>query len=366
MTTTATTTTTSSTSTPPPPASRDLIARWTAARAANPHLRTRDAAAQLGVSECELLATGLGDTVTVLDGELATLLRQLTGVGRCMGLTRNEHCVIEVDGLYDNVELGPHAGQVIGEGIDLRVFMSRWYVALAVDEPHPKLPRTRRRGVHVFDQAGTAVHKIFLGDETDGGKPEAWAEMIATRRATSQSLPPLRAPEPAPAPKAEADLDTLALQADWDAMQDTHEFFLLLRKHGVTRRQALRLAGPSRARLTTVASLEQLLTSASAAELKTMIFVGNPGCIQIFSGLPRRVVRTGPWFNLMDPGFNLHLREDKVAEAWLVAKPTAAGLVRSLELLDERGETIALVFRKRDDRASAEDPTWVELIGALP
>jgi putative hemin transport protein len=96
-----------------------------------------------------------------------------------------------------------------------------------------------------------------------------------------------------------------------------------------------------------------------------MIFVGNRGCLQVFSGAVDRVERLGPWLNVLDPGFNLHLREDRIVSSWVVAKPTSAGIVRSLELYDDGGDTIALVFRKRDDRTAAEDPAWSQQLARL-
>ena len=55
-----------------------------------------------------------------------------------------------------------------------------------------------------------------------------------------------------------------------------------------------------------------MLEGAAAAELPVMIFVGNPGCVQIHSGPVRRIEVMGPWLNVLDPRFNLHLREDLI------------------------------------------------------
>jgi len=55
----------------------------------------------------------------------------------------------------------------------------------------------------------------------------------------------------------------------------------------------------------------------------------------------------GPWINVLDPGFNLHLREDLVTQVWLVKKPTTDGVVTSIELFDAQGEFIAYFFGKR-------------------
>jgi putative hemin transport protein len=96
-----------------------------------------------------------------------------------------------------------------------------------------------------------------------------------------------------------------------------------------------------------------------------MVFVGNPGCIQIHTGPVARIVPMGPWINVMDPGFNLHLRADHVREAWVVRKPTSDGIVTSLELFDATGETIALLFGARKP-GKPEDERWRELVAGLP
>ena len=343
--------------------SLDLGTRWQALRAAKPELRIRDAAAALGTTELELLATTVGTTARWLDHDGAALVHGLVDVGRCMALTRNDSAVSEVRGRYGGVELGPHAGQVVGDGIDLRVFMSHWRYALAVTEPDPRGGLSLRRSIHVFDGAGVAVHKVYL--EAEGGDPAAWDALVAARAAATAPTLELT---PAVAPPTVPDdaVDVAALRADWDAMTDTHEFFLLLRKHRVTRPQALRLAGPERARQVHGSSLGQVLAEASETALRLMLFIGNRGCLQVFSGTVARIKRMGPWLNVLDPDFNLHLREDHLASSWWVDKPTAFGTVRSLELFDATGNTIAMVFAKRDDRRQVEDSAWAALLGRLP
>jgi putative hemin transport protein len=338
----------------------DLAALWRTLRTVRPGVRTRDAAVELGVSEAELVATSLGDIAVRLDDNPGDLLHALTEVGRCFALTRNEHAVSEVRGRYGGIELGAHAGQVIGDRIDLRVFLDHWRSLFAIDEPHPQRRGERRRSIHVFDRAGTAVHKIYL--EPDGDA-KTWDAIVATRTVTTPLVV-----DPAPPRRVEvpdAAIDRAGLLADWDAMTDTHEFFRLLIKHGVTRTQALRLVGDHRARRVRDESIDQVLHVAAETCDQIMIFVGNRGCIQVFSGAIRRIVRHGPWLNVLDPDFNLHLRTDRIASSWVVAKPTRAGIVSSLELYDADGETIALVFRKRDDRERAEDPVWRALLDRL-
>jgi putative hemin transport protein len=340
----------------------EIATMWKTLRALRPAVRTRDAAAELGVSEAELVQTMVGDGAVRLDGRPADLLHALTEVGRCMALTRNDHAVSEVRGRYGGVELGAHAGQVVGEHIDLRVFLGHWFHLFAIDEPHPQRDGARRRSIHVFDRSGTAVHKIYLEPDQD---PRTWDAVVASRTVAPTPLV-LEAAPPRRTERLDALIDRDAFVAGWDAMQDTHEFFHLLAEHRATRTQALRLAGEARAHRVANHAIDQLLTRAAEGGDQIMIFVGNRGCLQVFSGQIQRVVRTGPWLNVLDPAFNLHLRADQIASSWVVRKPTRSGVVTSLELFDDRGETVAMVFRKRDDRACAEDPAWRALIEQLP
>lgn len=338
-----------------------LARRWAELRAAQPSLRVRDAADALGVSELELAATQVGATARWLDGDLAALLHGLPAVGRCMALTRNPAAVSEVRGRYGGVELAPGAGLVHGEAIDLRVFLTHWRYALAIAEGDPRRPDGVRRSIQVFDGAGTAIHKVYL--EPDGDR-SAWEALIAARAAATAPTLDL-APAVSAAARPDAEVDTAALARDWDALTDTHEFFPMLRRHGVTRTQALRLAGGRRARQVSAQALAIVLGDASETARPIMIFVGNRGCIQIHSGPVVRIRRIDRWLNVLDPAFNLHLREELIARAWVVTKPTSAGPVTSLELFDAAGEVIALVFSQRDDRGATEDPGWASLLGHL-
>ena len=72
----------------------------------------------------------------------------------------------------------------------------------------------------------------------------------------------------------------------------------------------------------------------------------------------------GSWLNILDPAFNLHLREDHVAQAWLVKKPTTDGIVTSIELFDQHQQPIALFFGKRKP-AQPELTSWRNLLQEL-
>jgi putative hemin transport protein len=95
-----------------------------------------------------------------------------------------------------------------------------------------------------------------------------------------------------------------------------------------------------------------------------MVFVGNHGMIQIHTGPVKTVRAMSPWLNVLDPGFNLHLRSDLVASAWVVCKPTSDGIVTSLELFDAEGESIAMLFGARKP-GTPELAGWRGLIAGI-
>lgn len=340
-----------------------LAARWAALRADEPKLRIRDAAQKLGVSEAELLATTVdGRTVIRLEPRFRDLLGEVPALGKVMALTRNAEAVHERKGVYEGVDTTGHAGLVVGPDIDLRLFFNEWVHGFALDENAGEGAPASRRSLQVFDARGNSIHKIFLQDDAAAA---AFGRLVARYRADDQS-PALSVVPTAPRPAGVSDaaIDVEAFRAAWDALQDTHEFFSLLRIFKLGRTQALRLAGPARALGLNPGAVRTLLEEASNRELPIMIFVGNPGCIQIHTGPVRNVKVMGPWLNVMDPEFNLHMREDLVDSAWLVRKPTRDGVVTSVELFNAEGDNIALIFGKRKP-GQPEDPAWQKLVAKL-
>lgn len=324
-----------------------IRAQYQARRQAG-QVRHRDVAGQLGLSEGELIAAHVGGAAA--DGQLAAvrlqagwpqLMAELEALGEVMALTRNASCVHEKVGVYRHVSVEGEVGLVLGGAIDLRVFYRHWAHGFAVSET---TKAGVQRSLQFFDATGTAIHKVFLKPQSDVA---AYAALV-TRHADAAQAPGLCALPAAPvAETADAQIDAAGLRRAWSELRDTHDFFGLLKRFGVTRTQGLRLADPRFVQQVEAASAHQLLESAARDGVAIMVFVGNPGMIQIHTGHVKRIAVMGPWINVLDPGFNLHLREDHIASAWVVRKPTVDGLVTSLELFDADGRVIAMLFGER-------------------
>lgn len=323
-----------------------------------PKMRARDIADTLGVSEAELIAARCGDGATRIDAHPDAIMGAAQTLGPVMALTRNESCVHEKIGVYANYHGGDHASMILTEDIDLRMFPSHWRHAFAVEK---QTDNGVQHSLQVFDAAGDAVHKIFLRDGSDVAAFDAARNAL---RHADQS--PECATDPRqPAETARENPDKLdILRAEWVRMTDTHQFLRLTSKLRMNRLGAYRSVGAPFVRALPVTAVDAMLHRVRDAGLEIMVFVGNRGCIQIHSGPVRALSPMGPWLNVMDPGFNLHLRADRIAEVWAVDKPTQRGPAVSIEAFDADGSLILQVFglgkEGRDCRAA-----WGELVAGL-
>lgn len=313
--------------------------------------RHRDIADQLGISEAQLIAAHLD---VADEGPAAPLhairlrncwpdiIEALEPVGQVMALSRNDSCVHEKVGVYRHASHHGQSGLVLGGAIDLRLFYQQWEHGFAVME---KSPQGYQRSLQFFDASGLAIHKIFLRPES----MESAYEALVLRYADELQQPGITV-RPAAARARELpdhSIDVAGFRQAWVALRDTHDFFSLLERFALTRTQALRLAPPQYVQQVEPACIGPLIDNAARQGVPLMLFVGNAGIIQIHSGPLKKVSTMGPWLNVLDAEFNLHLRVDHIASAWIVRKPTVDGMVTSVELFDADGGAIAMLLGER-------------------
>ena len=220
----------------------DFKQLWNTFRRDNPKVRIRDAAEQLGVSEAELVATSCGENAIRLQAEWPQFIQCLESLGPVMALTRNAHAVHEKHGVFRNVHIHGQMGLVLDEGIDLRLFMNHWHLGFAVEQEGRKTvrlssPKPTLHGFQFFDQHGTAVHKVYLTDESDHA---AYQQLIDEFASDDQSPVQCVCPTiPAVPDKADDAIDVAGLEAAWNALEDTHDFHRSLAEVYVGRVQAL-------------------------------------------------------------------------------------------------------------------------------
>ncbi|MEM1214504.1 MAG: ChuX/HutX family heme-like substrate-binding protein [Bacteroidota bacterium] len=330
----------------------------------HPRLRSRDLATRLGVSELEVVSLDIGHHVTRLTGDWKSLLQGVKNVGRVMALTRNAHCVHERKGVYDNLKFygGAHnMGVAVNPDIDLRFFMNEWTYGLAIEMDRGKYGILY--GLQFYNAKGEAVHKIYT---TPSSKVAAFKRLVELFTADEQEPIVLTDRSPAAATVAlpDAQIDQVGFQQAWRNLEDTHDFFSMLKKYEVTRTQGLRMAPEGFTEKVPNEAVVQVLEAAAAGEVSIMCFVHSKGCIQIHTGPVQQLKTMGDWYNILDEAFNLHLDLSGVHETWVVKKPTKDGIVTSLELFDADGNLIVYFFGARKP-GQVELEAWREIIAKV-
>lgn len=328
------------------------------AKSDNPKMRERDIAAKLGISEADYVEAWTGHGVFRITTDFDRIFPRIEELGPVTALTRNENAVHEKIGVYDNFRTGKHAAMMLGAEIDMRMFPRHWAYGFAVENDTGE---TVKRSFQFFDAHGEALHKIHLRADSNVA---AWKK-LAAELALEASEPLAVVPPSVEIFENDNAVPMEELKTRWSAMTDTHQFPGLLNKLKLSRHKAVSSIGSDYAWKLERTAIQPLLEGAASIALPIMCFVGNRGCIQIHSGPVQKVATMGPWLNIMDETFHLHLRADRIAEVWAVRKPVDGGHVTSVEAFDAQGELVIQFFGKRIEGQDERGP-WRALVESLP
>jgi putative hemin transport protein len=341
-----------------------LAQRWQALLEEQPKLRIRNAAGALDVSELELLLSRAEGTQP-LKPEFGALMSAMDDVGDVMILTRNDQAVHEVTATFKKFTVAGKGAMGLAVGdIDVRVFLNQWAHGYLVTENTGKITR---ESLQFFSAYGLALHKIYKTEATNSA---AWDALLGNYLDSSVPAPQLTE-APAREPRADASaIDVDALRKDWAVLKDVHHFHAMLKRNKVDRLTAVELVGSewiTRLKTTTPevrSPLDRILEQAKASECAIMVFVGNPGIVQIFAGTVDKIKRVGPWMNVLDKGFNLHANTDGITDWFVVRRPSTDGIITSLEGYNADSDIVITLFGDRKP-GNPESTHWQREVEAL-
>lgn len=337
------------------PQLQNLRVLWQEYRLNNPSMRIRTAAQELEVSEAELVQTGVDGACTRLGPISTDMISALSALGKVMALTRSDALVHEVHGVFGEAKSRGNTVMFFRPGQDTRYFLEFWAFAFAIDAG-------KRSSLQFFDWHGTAVHKIFLQDHSNH---HAYDALVSQYRAQDQ-LTPINTQGPNfTNPSISLLSDPEALRASWRQIQDVHEASRILRNYRHPKAMAYQDLGPEYARLLNPGSVEKVLTLVAEQHLPIMIFGMNQGAVQSYAGFITNLVTYGPWFNILDSDFNIHLMQNAIGQVWHLSKPSQDGPINTISVLDHQHEEI-MVITDRRLRGERESGIWHSLISSLP
>ncbi|WP_455474485.1 hemin-degrading factor [Bartonella sp. B30(2025)] len=322
-------------------------------------LHNRDFAISIGISEAELIAAycTIGKAKR-LQANVATFLENAPKLGTVLALTRNEYAVHEITGCFEKIIQNQDVSLTLGE-IDLRIFFKQWKFCFEYDMTILEKPT---KSLQFFNQYGDAIFKLYSKDETH---MEEWAKLVDKLFHEDQSSS-LDISHHLPATKHDiSNLDIDKFRDSWRKMTDVHQLKNIISEFKITRNDAVKYAGNEFADQLKIESVEIMLNQVAQQEVPIMCFVGNKGCIQIFSGKIKNIKQVKSWLNILDLKFHMHLLISGIDNVWRVRKPTSNGYVSSLEVFDKNGEMIIQFFGVRKE-GKEEREDWRALLNNLP
>lgn len=333
-----------------------LNERWAAFRRDNPGVRKRYAAAELGVSEAQLVALDCGAGNIRLDARFGDILRDLEALGELLAFTRNDYVVHETVGAYRDLKSRGETAMFFQPGQDLRLFLARWRSAFAVDEDG-------RHSIQFFDTHGAAAHKVYMTGQSD---MPAYRRLVEKYRAANQGrVESVTVAETPTVPTDGPAIDRQALADRWSNMTDVHQSSGIIKTFGGGDQQLVyRALDDEYACLLDPTMVEALLTHAAKQQLPLMIFIMGQSAVQSYGGKIHQLSRSGPWFNILDDGFSLHMKSAHIGAMWLLRKPSDDGWITSLDVFDSEGREILVICDDRY-RGQAESPDWTNTLQAL-
>ena len=322
-----------------------------------------DWAALLDSSEGALQACRIGREKVWPLKDIVAVLKALPSLGRVLALTRNQGVVNEYKGIYPEPKLGEagtHAAGIFLDigGLDLRLFMSHWHWACAIEDETPK---GKRLSLQFFDQHGCAVHKVFSLEETN---LTAWQALLDEQAVAAEDavLPEFVTVEPELHPEPASPMQ---VAEEWRQMKDVHQFFSLIRRHRITRFSAVKAVPDDLSREVSIDAFQQLVDATAEKAMEIMIFVGSRGCVQIYTGKTQGIKSMRGWLNIFEENFTLHANPETFAHAYVTRKPQSSGWVTSLEVFDKSGTLLLQMYARREEN-NPEQAAWTALLAQLP
>ncbi|MDP2177017.1 ChuX/HutX family heme-like substrate-binding protein [Methylicorpusculum sp.] len=332
-----------------------LKQEWSELCLAIPRLRIREAAATLNVSEAELLATECGSTVTRLNLDWPLIFESLSATGPVMALTRNDFAVHETTGLYTVTDHSDDGCRVESNTVNLQLLTQVIHVAFGVKEASPNGPRF---SLQFFAADGSAIHKLYMTAASDLKMYHALIKQLTSADQSQHQA--IQSPPRFNRFNIATFNSRRVTQTTTHLHRDTEDFYSGLIKMGIVSP----LVETSSSTLTFLRPdlFHPVLNKVAAQDLYITICVRNYGCIQVYQGPIQNIRITGPWFNILDEHFSLHLNTEAVSGFRVNTQSTdGKQVLKTLEIIDANHQMIALILLNAGQETDNVN-LWNELI----
>ncbi len=277
-------------------------------------------------TEAQKLASRIGDSVTLLNGNFMQFLKELYTLGEVVSITGNNHCKVEQKGVYKHISFEGTTGFLNGNEMDLQFFLQQWMFGFAVEDGE-------RLSFQFFDKAGRAVHKIFL---TAYSTRSAWYRLMALYKTKERKYAATGVQDYFYTSKNVVGINTIP------PMPEIHGFV----------------------RQVSNTIFENIIEQSMREQIGLKLVVANHGCTQIYNGKIQSMQTTNAFYKLVGNNMNMRIQRMAIADSYIVRMPVKKGIISYVEIFGEDGNR-ALRIRGGQNADGAESTGWANLVFGL-
>ncbi|MGB3452615.1 MAG: ChuX/HutX family heme-like substrate-binding protein [Moheibacter sp.] len=324
------------------PETNDIRLRWEQLKSYHPELSPATAAEKLKVSEVELFQSAKGENLKILNDQFGELFAEIEKIEHFKILIRNKSCIQEINGSFKINSSQNGKLNIENETANLSIQISDLEYCFSIKSE-------TENSFRFFDSKGSTVLRIITKPESDqkifdeitekfiSKDQDAELKIEAAETLVNQTSPEINLQE---------------FHSDWKNLDTIDDFQKILKKHNLTRWQAVHNAPDDffAAKIKN-RKVVNLLEETIEAEIPVRIYTENSCCIQSYHGEIENSSWHGSWFNVFAPDFGFHFDSSKVIESRIVRKPTNSGIISSIECFDGNDEMMFEIFcdRENDD-----------------
>lgn len=326
------------------PETNDIRLRWEQLKSYHPELSPTTAAEKLKLSEIELFQSARGENLKILNDHFGELFAEIEKIEPFKILIRNKSCIQEINGSFNIKNLKESEIIEISNDLgNLNIRMDELKYCFSIKFE-------TENSFRFFDSKGSSVLRIITNPDINQKLFDKITEKFISK--DQDAAIKIESAETV-LNQNSAEINLQEFHNDWKNLNTIDDFQQILKKHNLSRWQAVHNApvdffAAKIKNRKVVNLLEEIIES----EIPIKIYTENSCCVQSYHGKIENSSWHGSWFNVFAPDFGFHFDSSKVIESRIVRKPTNAGIISSIECFDGNDEMMFEIFCDREN----EDP----------
>tara|TARA_Y100000590_G_scaffold192032_1_gene218378 strand:- start:350 stop:1324 length:975 start_codon:yes stop_codon:yes gene_type:complete len=276
----------------------------------NKKIRIRDAAKQLGVSEAELLSTEIGSDIYYLSNlNIKGLIENILSADKIMSLIRSDIVVHEKNISCDTINLNNNNSLIFDDGTLLLNFKLDSFKHVFYERKNHN--KRELRSFQFFNKAGQSLLKIYLKGHSSKLFDDLGEKYKVDYGYELQEI------------------DDSIIKKTKNTLSNIDMYFSKNIYDSIEKRK-----------LSDKKIFRKILEYASEKDFPFQIHALGMDAIQYHRGTVKNILDYGPWINVIDKSFNIHVLENSLYETYLYKFLKNNTYYYSIEFFDKMNQHV--------------------------